>query len=200
MQRRQARRVREHGRRCMVFCGVYVVAALGLALGFRAIWGGQNPTIDHQLAKSASEVERAGAEFHELDQKVARYRADRAAIDTLRAQPDWSLLLALVSRQTGGDVALRSCSVRPQQAGTKATKGAAPELELSLSGIGKSDIAVSQFVLRLEQTKLFSRVKLIDSSRQLFQTQQVFSFRIDCPLETSPWTDAAGPSQSVAQD
>lgn len=199
MRRREARRLRGHARRCALLSGALMVAVLGAALGFRAIWGGQDQAIDHQLANSTSEVERAGAEFHELDQKLAQIRAQRDSITTLRAQPDWSLLLALVGRQTGTDVALRSCSVRPQQATATTAKTSSnlpPGLELCLSGIGKSDIAVSQFVLRLEQTKLFSKVKLIDSTRQPFQSQQVFSFRIECPLETKP----LGPSQAVAQD
>ena len=203
MQRRQARRLRGHARRCALLTGAFVVAVLAAAISFRAIWGGDDSTIDHQLATSNSEVERAGAEFHELDQRLCQYRATQAAIETLRAQPDWSLLLALVGRQTGSEVALRSCSVRPQQASGPTVKGAAVTptgLELCLSGIGKSDIAVSQFVLRLEQTKLFSKVKLIDSTRQPFQSQQVFSFRIECPLETKPCGQSQGASQTFARD
>lgn len=203
MKRREARRLRGHARRCALLSGAFVVAVLAAAIGFRAIWGGDDPTLDHQLANSNSEVERAGAEYHELDQKLSQYRATQTAIETLRAQPDWSLLLALVGQQTGNEVALRSCSVRPQQTNTQTVKGSAitpPGLELCLSGIGKSDIAVSQFVLRLEQTKLFSKVKLIDSTRQPFQSQQVFSFRIECPLETKPWGPSPAPSQVVARD
>ncbi len=203
MQRREARRLRGHARRCALLSGAFVVAVLAAAIGFRAIWGGGDPTIDHQLANSNSEVERAGAEYHELDQKLAQFHATQAALETLRAQPDWSLLLALVGRQTGSEVALRSCSVRPQQTNAQMNKASAimpPGLELCLSGIGKSDIAVSQFVLRLEQTKLFSKVKLIDSTRQPFQSQQVFSFRIECPLETKPFGQTSGSSQAVAKD
>jgi len=197
MQRREARRLRGHARRCALLSGAFVVVVLAAAIAFRFIWGGDDPTVDHQLANSNSEVERAGAEFHELDQKLLQFRATQTAIETLRAQPDWSLLLALVGRQTGNEVALRSCSLRPQQTNAQTTKGSAimpPDLELCLSGIGKSDIAVSQFVLRLEQTKLFSKVKLIDSTRQPFQSQQVFSFRIECPLETKPLGPSPAPS------
>lgn len=203
MQRREARRLRGHARRCALLSGAFVVVVLAAAIGFRAVWGGDDPTIDHQLVNSNSEVERAGAEFHELDQKLSEYRATQTAVETLRAQPDWSLLLALVGRQTGNEVALRSWSLRPQQTNAQTTKGSAmmpPDLELCLSGIGKSDIAVSQFVLRLEQTKLFSKVKLIDSTRQPFQSQQVFSFRIECPLETKPLGPSPAPSQAVARD
>ncbi len=54
---------------------------------------------------------------------------------------------------------------------------------LSISGLGRSQPAVSQFVLRLEAMHLFARVTLLDTNRETFLGGEALGFRIDCSLD-----------------
>ena len=70
---------------------------------------------------------------------------------------------------------------------------------LGLSGLGLSQAAVSQFVLKLERTGLFARVALIDTSRAALDRTDAIAFRIECSLDepagASPVSPAAvGPA------
>lgn len=58
-----------------------------------------------------------------------------------------------------------------------------PSMVLSISGLGQSQPAVSQFVLRLEAMHLFSRVTLLDTNRETFLGGEALAFRIDCSLD-----------------
>ena len=53
---------------------------------------------------------------------------------------------------------------------------------LALSGMGRSQAAISQYVLRLENTGLFDRVTLIESKLAPFGGGEAVSFRIGCTL------------------
>lgn len=53
---------------------------------------------------------------------------------------------------------------------------------LTLSGMGRSQAAISQYVLRLENTGLFDRVTLIESKLAPFGGGEAVSFRIGCTL------------------
>ena len=55
-----------------------------------------------------------------------------------------------------------------------------PDVLLEVVGIGRSQLAVSQHVLRLEQTGLFSKVNLIDTGREPFLNTNAIGFRIQC--------------------
>ena len=51
---------------------------------------------------------------------------------------------------------------------------------LRLAGVGRSQAAVSQFVLRLEQLGLFDRVTLLDTRREPFGADSAVGFRAVC--------------------
>jgi hypothetical protein len=53
---------------------------------------------------------------------------------------------------------------------------------LRLSGLGRSQAAVAQFVLQLETTDLFEHVSLLQTTRQQYLGGEAVAFELDCPL------------------
>jgi hypothetical protein len=102
---------------------------------------------------------------------------------------------AAASRQDAADKQRESERVR--EAAARGSKPAArrgqvgqsdaaplePSMVLSISGLGRSQPAVSQFVLRLESMHLFARVTLLDTNRETFLGGEALGFRIDCSLD-----------------
>ena len=129
---------------------------------------------------------------------VTGRRADlseaRAALEANLAvgrQPDWSVLLALLSTTLGDEVVLRTCRLGPVWGGPAGRAGAdeAEELQiiqLELMGLALTQQAVTQVILRLEQTRLFRSVKLIDTRREPFMAGHAVAFRAECVLQTEP--------------
>ncbi len=56
---------------------------------------------------------------------------------------------------------------------------------LSIAGLGRTQSAVTQFVLRLEQLKLFDQVRLLETRREPFLTSDAIAFRIQAAIGNS---------------
>ena len=133
----------------------------------------------------------------EIDQNTKAVATAGAQLDALRiqlasnrhvlSQPDWSLLLALLSKQAGDQIVLASCTLNGNDAapGTATPQPQSRGLILHLSGNGKTNQSITDFVLRLENTHLFSKVTLVDTANVSFLGGDAYSFRIDCPLDAT---------------
>jgi hypothetical protein len=55
-----------------------------------------------------------------------------------------------------------------------------PDVALEILGVGRTPVAVSQHVLRLEQTGLFSKVALVDTGREAYLNGNAIAFRLQC--------------------
>ena len=122
------------------------------------------------------------------------------AVETTKAihgQPDWSRLLAGTSAQLGDQIVLSRCQLTTLTADNKAITAELGESlssqplgvlvtesrrMLALSGFGKSQEAVSQFVLRLEGSGAFRLVRLVNRSRQSFLKGEAVAFNVECHL------------------
>src|SRR5580765_5744869 len=135
-------------------------------------------TVDARMEKTLIALAANSVEVVE-----ARWRI--AALLYILSQPDWSLLLAVLGKETGDQVFLRGCSLKRDESGGAAAIAAhAPgRIVLQLVGTAKTSAAVSQFSLRLEETHLFSKVALVNSSRESFQGSDAQGFQIDCFLD-----------------
>jgi len=126
-----------------------------------------------------------------LDKAIAAaaWRLDSARF--IGKSPDWSVLLALAARQLGDEVVLEKLLLAPVKLGgaEAGRRKAAPDATdaelfvLELSGVAKSQTAVSEFILRLEKTKLFDRVRLIQTDRGPFLGGSGVTFRLECTFE-----------------
>jgi Tfp pilus assembly protein PilN len=186
--RREAKRRRRQRNACIVACcayGVLLAAAVGVAHFVLA--GEDGESLAARLAKTEGQIDHAQQQAAATRAELAAQKATLEADRTVAEQPDWSILLALLARTTGEDVVLRSVVVAPPASAPSAAptaKGkptaAAPQVVLELSGVGQSQLAVSQHVLRLEQTGLFSKVTLLDTSREAYVNSNVIAFRLQC--------------------
>lgn len=201
--RLQARRRRVHRLRCAAGCLAYA-GVLGIAT---AISHAVLETADPQLQNRLTAV---GLTIDQTSRSIASTRAQLdAAQSTLRAsrsiaeQPDWSALLALLASKSGDEIVLKGCAVRPREPERPAVAPdprkpgpkpapvppSEPVMIVALSGLGKSQQSISRFALRLEETRLFGRVTLLDTNRETGDRPDAIGFRIECALD-DPGTSA----------
>ena len=199
--RMEARRRRARWVRCFAVCGAYAVLLLGLCALSRLAYVKVDPTVKEKLVESATEVERAGKAIVAVKEQLALADATLRASRSISEQPDWSALMALLAAKAGDEIVLKTCLVRPKDPdrqvdtrsqGPGALEGGArvaqapaaePSMVLGLSGLGLSQGAVSQFVLKLEATRLFAKVALIDTSRAALERTDAIAFRLECSLD-----------------
>lgn len=207
--RRQAKRRRKHRRAGVAACAGYT-ALLACAVGVaHLLWSGATEAVDERLAAADADIQRLQRQGADARAELASARATVEANRTVSEQPDWSVLLALLASKTseskpGEDVVLRSLSIAPPFAPAAAASPAGsagakvmPEVALEILGIGRTPVAVSQHVLRLEQTGLFSKVALVDTGREAYLRGNAIAFRLQCtfgePRQTSTSTAAPTP-------
>jgi hypothetical protein len=194
--RRDAKRRRRHRNVCALACGTYALA-LGCALGVaHLMFAGAAARLDEELHATDAAIERTQQQVDDCRDELIAARATIEANRTVAEQPDWSVLLALLAKCTGDDVVLRSVIITPPAAPTGAAAAAAqaaakagtpapappavPEFLLEVHGIGRSQLAVQQHVLRVEQTGLFAKVALLDTGREPYLEQDAIAFRLQC--------------------
>lgn len=205
-----ARRIaRDRARRMRFWLAVGITYGLLLGGGFaawRAAWAGQIEDVGPDLMKCnaassglAKSIALANAQLND-----AKQSADVTRMVT--HQPDWGILLASLAKLNDDDVVLRRCElssatvatsmapppppapVAPTAPGTAAKPIAPPPpkvvVTLHLSGAGRTPMAVSEYVLRLERTGLFEHVELLGTTRDSAMPEGAVSFRVDGILRT----------------
>ena len=147
-----------------------------------------------QMRQSTERFGKAGKQIHALRASLSEASRQIAAARALSQSPDWSLLLAMVGKNLADDVVLERCSLTPVDTGaddkpaaTPASPAKAQEVLyqrylLELSGFAQTQTGVSQFVLRLERSRLFESVRLIRTQKRSFMDGQAVAFRIECAL------------------
>ncbi len=198
---------RQQQRVCRVRLRAWAVACglLGFTLAATAVWsrcaaGDDKPIPFVELSRVSQQISRDAEAAHDLQSRIALVRHEMQSVRFVSDQPDWSLLLQLVSNSLGDDVVLKSCdlthraeapvpmSARDLHPAPVATVHPAPEpphretLILHLAGFARSQAEVSNFVLRLEAIGLFQNVKLLQSARQPLLAGEAIGFELECPI------------------
>jgi hypothetical protein len=187
MRRREQRKVRARRRGWTIAAAVYA-AALGVGcLGWRAVWSTDSLDVSHELAIAKSEYDDATRATGQLRAALVETRQRLTVTRTVAAQPDWSLLMALVANVRGDDVILNHFAVEVPPDGSEVApvgKGEAVKpMLLHLGGYGRTQTAVSQFVLRLEHSDLFDSVQMVKTNREPFLATEAVAFKLDCQLK-----------------
>jgi hypothetical protein len=188
--RRDAKRRRRQRRACTAVCGAYAIVLAG-AVGFTQLgWRTGGHSLGERLSATDAAIQRLEHQTAEARSELSAARATVEANRIVAEQPDWSILLALLAKTTGKDVVLKTITIAPPTtlatpASNAANGGAVaskstPEFALEVSGVGRTPLAVSQHVLRLEQTGLFSKVALLDTGREAFLNENSVAFRLQC--------------------
>jgi hypothetical protein len=183
--RRQARR-----RTWVTLCSVYAMF-LAVASIVARVSGVSDDRVlrqEYELAsaRAAQEQQSVQGMRDELRQMGTMLRANRTVGD----QPDWSVLLALLARACGEDVVLREVALGLPGDMRRAAAVDAPSpasdaaLLVTVGGLGRSQQAVTQFVVRLEDCGLFRQVTLLDTRREPLLSSDAVAFRLECALDT----------------
>jgi Tfp pilus assembly protein PilN len=201
---RDARRRQKRARAWFTICGGYAVILAVAYVGVATALGdGGNGAAD--LAKTRQQTDELNRAAGMLKIQLRDAQSKLGVARTVGDQPDWSLLLAVLGKVTDEHrnraspipIVLRGChlesspdaSGRPAPAANaKASTQPSPitptKISLTVSGLGRSQSDVTQFVLRLEKLGLFDRVDLAQSAREPIGTTEATGFRIECTMHS----------------
>ena len=192
--RRRAKACRARLRNWLTACIGYGGLLAVIALVCQASWRSRPAALADEITRTEERIRTSERTIADLKKELA---ANQWKLDSCLAvgkQPDWSILLAVLADCLGDEIVLKTCQLTP--AGDSPTKRpsasakdpAAPRARgdggfvFLLSGLGRSQTAVSQFVLRLESAGLFDRVTLIKTNRETFVKGKAVAFQLECLL------------------
>lgn len=157
------------------------------------VWGGERRALDAGIDATADQIKQSSHAIQTLCRELADVQWKLDSCRAVGKQPNWGIPLALLAEKLSEDVVLERCELdaAKEPAGETAAEEPGEAQDGSLcgrfvfrvSGFGRSQTAVSQFVLRLEKSKLFDRVKLIKTNRQEFLSGKAVVFQLECLLE-----------------
>jgi Tfp pilus assembly protein PilN len=176
-------------------CGAYGFVIAAGTLTFHVVHAGEGRSMTERLEAATKQAAQDDKTMRELRRELAEAGAALETTAAIRGQPDWSKLLAGLSAQLGEEIVLSRCQLTTltadNQVITPAWSESAPAKPLGafltecrhvlvLNGYGKSQEAVSQFVLRLEGSGAFDLIRLVSSSRQSFLNAEAVAFSVEC--------------------
>jgi Tfp pilus assembly protein PilN len=132
---------------------------------------------DFESTRSALVLRTTAAQSAAAQSKSAIDNANQrlSLSKAVRAHPDWSVLLPIVSDEIGREVALEKISLDPVRGAD-----AKDRATLTLSGVATSRAALSDFVMRLESAGAFSRVETASAQRRPIRSEEYFAFELHC--------------------
>jgi len=158
----------------LVLTALYAVCQTVSGHGDRAL-AAELADADQQITATQSEMKSLLPKLTEAHHTL---EASRAVVE----QPDWSILLAMLAQTLDEQIVLQRCALGGPDAKTarQADTAGPGEYVLALSGVGRSQTDVSQFVLRLERSGLFQQVKLVQTAVTTFLAAPAVRFELAC--------------------
>ncbi|MHC5022371.1 MAG: PilN domain-containing protein [Planctomycetota bacterium] len=190
--RRRTRRVRTWTNVCLAYVGLAIAScAVLILIGWRA----DGRAVDDELERTIHRIRETDDIVTDMRRQVAEVEQTLAAAKRIGGQPDWSVLLAVLAEETDDAVVLRRCAVAPaggERDRAGATGTAPVQFTVNVSGFGRSQQAVSRYVLRLEEVGLFQSVTLTGSKREPFLRGYAVAFDVHCTLDDPGNGDEGG--------
>ncbi len=183
--RREAKANKAHLLKLASALVVYGAALLvGYFLCIRHVALDSKP-LDSEIRTVAARLNASSCQVLVLTVELAQARQKLQAAQAVGQQPDWGSVLRAVAQNLGDQIVLDLC--RLQKVPPVSQSPANPDASdgsflLEVSGWAKAQADVSAYVLRLEQTGLFGKVKLVKTTRQVFLGEQAMAFRLECTL------------------
>ncbi len=193
--RRQAKQRQVRVRWWLTGCVVYAALWMAAFVAAQAVVRSEDRALRGEFVEGSAMVQKAESTVDALRGRIGRAEARLASGRAVGEQPDWSFLLAMLSSALGDETVLRSIRLQappeaaPGAAGGSGTPGGAAAartlqpITLEVTGLGRTQQVVSEFVLRLEHTPLFETVRLVDTRREPFLNDHAVVFRIECVLD-----------------
>jgi len=188
-----SKHLKKRKRMWVVICGAYLMSLVVASLTARALWPGGD-AVAKQLDSTVQNIEQYNNAIIELQKDLGQATAELQTTRVVSSQPGWGKLLILLSNQLGAEVVLSKCQLissskqdtSHEERGTRdegrsiSALLAEQQYRLNLSGFGRTQSSVSQFVLRLERMNIFESVTLVDSNRCSFLNDEAVAFSIEC--------------------
>jgi len=196
--RLEARRRQAAAHRWLVGGAVFVTLLITVSVFVQMRWGGEPADLADALSEATAQTEQTRRQLTQLQAELTAIERRLAANRAVTNQPDYAVLLALLARQLDDELILRSCAFEPipidrsetrrsmDATGEQTDADLPPGFTVAASGLAANQRAVSAYVLRLEQTGLFHRVRLVNTRREPtnFGTGRAIAFEIECYLAT----------------
>ena len=191
------KRWKRRGRLWMHICGMYLLLLAGGLLSVRVLWPNDSDSLDRERETVESVIDERHNQIAALEEQLAGVTRELEVSEAIAGQPDWSKLLVLLGHELGEDVVLSQLRLLTTNGASSDITGnlkawlasspleellASRRYRLKLSGFGRTQYSVSQFVLGLERTGVFESVRLINSYRQAFLDGQAIAFSIECRI------------------
>lgn len=166
--------------------GLFLVVAL---LASTVAGSRDDQALREDLDHTSAGVERAAARLAHLESELVEASSLLTANRSVGNQPDWSVLLGLISQAIEDEIVLRKCSVQSpdpaQRSGFNEQRGTTDEAltTVELHGLARTQVDVSDFVLRAESVPVFRDVTRHDTRREPFLRGHVVAFRLDFSLD-----------------
>jgi len=190
-RRRVLRQQRRRRRIWTVVCVAYALPLIGLSATAWMLVDDNGSDYTTQLRLTIGHIEQTREAIRRTNQRLSPARARLVATEAISLRPDWSILLAQVAKQMGEDVFLSRVELAQSKAKSPvpAETPASPvrPYTLTVGGYGRTQTAVSDFVVQLEATPLFEKVTILQTDRKKLMADEAISFELLCQLGgTSP--------------
>jgi hypothetical protein len=162
-------------------------------------WGVGTEPLAAEINHVTDRIATSGKAIVGLREQLTASRRKLNAFRGVGRQPDWSVMLKLVADGLGNEVVLKSCELNEMAISPETASSGSAKSKISLTsvseddkqivfvldvaGFGRSQTAVSQFVLRMERLGMFDNVRLVSTIREPFLNAKAVAFRLKCRLE-----------------
>jgi hypothetical protein len=117
--------------------------------------------MDATIRSTVSQIDLMSSAIAQSRTELDALQRRMAITSEVDRQPDWSIVLAMVSKKGGDSVRLESCQLLP---GARTPAGEI-EYRFTILGESVSQPSLTQFVESLEATRAFSRIKIVETRR-----------------------------------
>lgn len=204
LERQQARSARRRAGRWALAVGAYAAVLVPAAIVLSPSVGEAARLTNEQIKAAAERIERAENGLRELRPQLMRTRRQVEATRAVCEHADWSILLALYAAHRNGEIGIESCEITtprsepaaqaPNAKPAKTEKPQAdPGVQVALTGFGITPGAVTTFALRLEESGVFSSVRIAETTPRDVHGVSATWFRLRCTLQPP----AAGPGATA---
>lgn len=181
-------------------CGAYAMCLIAGSTTLHALGANEGRNLNGQSANLAQQIKQQNLDLLGIRKEFGETTRTVEMAQAIHHQPDWSQLFLDLSDRLGDEIVLGRCELATLTQDNKAVMEqwakampAKPlgtlltecRYTLSLSGFGKSQEAVSRFVLRLESSGIFQVVRLANSNRQTFLNDEAVAFSVECYFKGS---------------
>lgn len=189
----QRRLAKARRRRIMKWAGALGVYCLALLLGcvLSSHYVPRNDQgLEAQAMRADTQLKAARTRTAVLNEDIAKANQRLQTVQAIQQHPDWGTMLDLVARNLGNTMVLDSCRLqaigladkenKPSPDAAKQADGASKPIVLEITGLAKNHSDVSDYMLRLEKLRLFSKIRLIKTSHQVFLNDKATTFHLEC--------------------